>query len=140
MMKIYKKAVAVLAVSSLFSVCAHASQEAFTQNAIKDVFNSMGGTWTPFLVDVADGKALILLEQQSISLDFFLVALPTGVCALSAQDGYLSTVREVAILNSAGDQGYVFEGGREACARVYRESGGYSDALIRARTREHVVQ
>lgn len=110
----------------------------YTQNAITDKFLDMGGTWEPFLVSIADGKAVLLMDEATVPLDFVLVALPVGVCSLTQEhDDHLSSVTEIAILNRRGDQGYVFEGGREACARIYSSGSEASDSLVRARLRPH---
>lgn len=140
----WKKAIFAMFLGVLPGAGAQADfdDDLLTYVKIRDTFMEMEGTWTPYAISVADGKAVILLEQPAISLDFVLTALPHGVCAYATEDDerYLRSVNEVAILNKRGDQGYIFNGSSDACKEIYGAQKEHSDALIRSRLHSHELQ
>ena len=131
-MSLFKKTV------FLVLLCFVSSTALATEQELWKKLNSLGGTFQPVFVTVNDGRAVIILEQDSISLNFILASVPAVICSPGEGKNYFKSVEEVAILNKTGSQGYVLMGGKETCEEIY-SSGEYSDTLIRAHLKPHNI-
>ena len=74
--------------------------------------------WQPKAVQL-NGTSLVVISKERRVTDQIYRAMVGGICmGVLSRPSSLNGVAEIRILNSAGRQGFVFEGGRSECDQI----------------------
>lgn len=97
--------------------------------------------WDILTIAASDGKAMIFLEDEEISIAKAISAVKYVFCnkkIIKENSDYLRSTKEAALLNRYGTQGYFFEGSREACSEI--STTEFPNSLVRSRLRLHSLE
>ncbi|HEH9400698.1 TPA: hypothetical protein SIA35_002737 [Aeromonas sobria] len=99
--------------------------------------NSALKLWAPSSITKKGDVLHISIPQAKITDSMYKMVIKTGVCPVvwDGKSDELDGVKEVALLNQYGKQGYVFENAAEACAEMGNLSGSASDTYLLGVTR-----
>ncbi|MFM5835756.1 hypothetical protein [Aeromonas caviae] len=99
--------------------------------------NSALKPWSPSSITKKGEVLHISIPQANITDSMYKSIIKMGVCPVvwDGKTAEFDGVKEIALLNQYGKQGYVFENAAEACTEMGKLSGSASDTYLLSVTR-----
>lgn len=93
--------------------------------------------WSPSSIKMEGDVLRISIPQAKITDSMYKMVIKTGLCPVvwDGKSSEFDGIKEVALLNQYGKQGYVFENAVDSCAEIGKLSGASSDTYLLGVTR-----
>ena len=102
----------------------------------KEIQQSLA-TWQPISMTIKSGNLLIVTKENRVTDTIFKAIIKNGVCMpiwLGSKKA-LNGIKEITILNKFQKQGYIFEGGKNACQEMGNLKDKQSDFYLLGHSR-----
>lgn len=101
-----------------------------------DVITRNLSAWAPLSVTLDAGVLAVVTPQDRVTDQIYNALLGSGVCgSLWMNEGSWSGVKEIKVLNRHARQGFVFEGGEDACVEMGKLNSEDAKGFVLERTR-----